>query len=73
MSTTIKKPKLNKSKPVAKTNGGMINFYELSDVQSFMPTYHNPTYNIDTQLIKHPVMAVCPGTSRRQPFRRHGH
>ena len=52
-----------KSEVEGMAKSGMINFYELHDVQSFMPTYHNPTYNIDTQPIKHPCMGVCIGAT----------
>ena len=41
----------------------VINFYELPEVQEFAVKYHNPTYNKETQPLKHPMrMVVCGAT-----------
>lgn len=42
----------------------VINFYDLKDVQTFSPVYHNPTYDINTQPLKHPLHLLTCGKTR---------
>lgn len=53
---------MNKSKK-NKIKGGVINFYELSAVQVFMPNYVNPNYDPDNMPLKHPMRAIVVGAS----------
>jgi len=41
----------------------VINFYDLKDVQAFNPVYHNPTYDQNTQPLKHPMYMLICGTA----------
>ena len=41
----------------------VINFYDLKDVQAFNPVYHNPTYDQNTQPLKHPMYMLICGTT----------
>lgn len=54
-------PKKKVIKEVPKSD--VINFYELKDVQTFNPVYHNPTFDINTQPLKHPLYGLICGTT----------
>lgn len=42
---------------------GIINFYNLRQVQKHQPEYHNPNFDEDSMPLKHPFRIVCVGSS----------
>ena len=45
------------------TKSDVINFYELKDVQTFSPVYHNPTFDDIKQPLRHPLYLLICGTT----------
>jgi hypothetical protein len=54
---------LSKQPEKKQTGGDLINFYEEDSVKKFIHEYHNPSYNEQTQPLKHPARVLVIGSS----------